>query len=127
READRQKDEFLAMLGHELRNPLAAIRNATQLLELIKADDPELARIQQVLERQTAHTARLIDGLLDVSRIVRGKMRLERQTLELSELIRHVAEDRSASIERGRLTLVLELPRQPIWIAADRVRIVQVV
>src|SRR4029077_19585829 len=83
READRRKDEFLAMLAHELRNPLAPIRNAARVLRLAGPDQPDLRRAEDIIERQVAHLARLVDDLLDVSRISRGKVLLRTERLDL--------------------------------------------
>src|SRR5262249_45022191 len=77
READRRKDEFLAMLAHELRNPMAPIRNAAQVIRLLGASDPNLQRSTELIERQVKHMTRLVDDLLDVSRITRGKITLQ--------------------------------------------------
>ncbi|HEU5076005.1 MAG TPA: ATP-binding protein [Polyangiaceae bacterium] len=125
READKQKDEFLAMLGHELRNPLAAIRNATELLGFM-ASDARGGRVHGVLDRQTRHMARLIDGLLDVSRIVRGKLVLERENLDLLRLLRDVVGDRSSQFEKRNIALELDLPGTPLFVNGDRVRLAQV-
>jgi PAS domain S-box-containing protein len=127
READRRKDEFLAMLGHELRNPLAAIRTATELLKLIAPEDRRLQRVQNVLERQSAHMTRLIDSLLEVSRIARGKIHLDRETLDLRQIIDGALESRIPQIEARSLELELHLPPQPLWVEGDPVRLTQIV
>lgn len=126
-EADRQKDEFLAMLGHELRNPLAAIRSATELLQASSSEHPELARVKGVLLRQTTQMAKLIDGLLDVSRIVRGKLVLDLATVDLCRLAREVVQDQQAQLVRRQLDVELSLPDAPLWVQGDRVRLVQVI
>lgn len=126
READRQKDDFLAMLGHELRNPLGAIRNATELLVLLGSEDDEFAHVRGVLDRQTRQMAKLIDGLLDVSRIVRGKLALDRESVDLCRLLRDVVQDHIALLEQRRLFLELDLPEHPVWVNGDRVRLAQV-
>lgn len=127
READKQKDEFLAMLGHELRNPLAAIRNATELLGLIAANDERANQVHGVLDRQTRHMARLIDGLLDVSRIVRGKLVLERENLDLVRLVRDVVHDRGSQFEQRGLSVQLDLPPAGLFVNGDRVRLAQII
>jgi PAS domain S-box-containing protein len=127
READRRKDEFLAMLGHELRNPLAAIRNATELLKLIAPEDPRLQRAQGVLERQSTHMTRLIDGLLEVSRIARGKIHLDRETLDLRQIIDAAVESRISQSEARGLELETTVPAQPLWVQGDPVRLTQIV
>jgi two-component system CheB/CheR fusion protein len=125
-EADRQKDQFLAMLSHELRNPLAAIRAASELLKLSDVRDAALERTRTVLARQTEHMARLVDGLLDVSRIVRGKIKLDLETLDLAALIRELLQDQSDAIAARDIDLRLDLPTQPIIVKGDRVRLAQV-
>ena len=102
RAADRQKDEFLAMLGHELRNPLSSIRSAAELLKLSDIEDPEIRRTQVILERQSAHMARLLDGLLDVSRIINGKIVLERSVLDVVDVCREVLGDCADRARRTR-------------------------
>lgn len=126
RESDRRKDEFMAMLGHELRNPLAAICNAAELIGTVESDDPVLGQTHGVLERQTAHMARLIDGLLEISRITRGKIQLERDTFDMRVVTRDVLHDRMSEAARRGLELLRELPDDPVWILADPVRLAQV-
>jgi two-component system CheB/CheR fusion protein len=125
-QANRRKDEYLAMLGHELRNPLAAIRSATELMKLTNPDDPRLQRAYGVLERQASQMSRLIDGLLDVSRIVQGKVELEREPVDVREVLATVIQDRAAEAEARRLDLRSDLPPAPVWIAGDRLRLAQV-
>src|SRR5262249_18839512 len=105
READRRKDEFLAMLAHELRNPLGPIRHAAEVLRLIGPADPTLDRARDLIERQVAHMARLVDDLLDVSRITRGKILLRRERLDLVPLVRAAAEDHRPLLEGTGLRL----------------------
>jgi PAS domain S-box-containing protein len=126
REASRQKDEFMAMLGHELRNPLATIRGASELLALSHAGDATLQRIHASLDRQTTHMAKLIDGLLDVSRIVMGKISLEREVVNLRTILDDVIEDRVAQIERRGLELRRVSEDLGLWVEGDRVRLAQV-
>src|SRR5690606_7574191 len=126
-DAARHKDDFLAMLGHELRNPLAAITNALQLQRMIDASEPELSeRTQAIMERQVSHMVRLIDDLLDASRIERGMVELRVEPLELAEVVRTVVADHQASAERRRVALEVELPPEPAWVSGDRARMVQV-
>jgi PAS domain S-box-containing protein len=127
READRRKDEFLAMLAHELRNPLAPIRNATEVLRLIGPADPNLARARDLIGRQVTHMARLVDDLLDVSRISRGKILLRRQRLDLVPLVRAAVEDHRPLLERGGVRLSVEAPAGPLWVDGDATRLAQVV
>lgn len=125
-EADLQKDELVAMLGHELRNPLAAIRNATELLGMLDHAHPELARIHGVLDRQTRQTAKLIDGLLDASRILRGKLTLDHAVVDLAALLRDLVADHRPHCDRLGLSLTLEAPKDPLWVEGDGVRLVQI-
>jgi PAS domain S-box-containing protein len=125
-EANQRKDEFLAMLGHELRNPLAAIRTATQLMKLVDPDDNRLSWTQGVLERQSTHMTRLIDGLLEVSRIARGKIRLDRETLDLREVLAILVQDRVSQIEGRGLVLQQDFSPEPLWVLADPVRLAQI-
>jgi PAS domain S-box-containing protein len=126
READRQKDEFLAMLSHELRNPLAVVRSATELLETVETSDLMIPRIQTVLLRQTSHMARLLDDLLDLARIASGKLVIEPAMLDLREVVREVLSDLEPML-RQRARLAVELPPTAMWVDGDRVRLAQVV
>src|SRR5205085_8080289 len=92
READRRKDEFLATLAHELRNPLAPIRNALQILSLPRIDAETVERSREIMERQVHHLVRLVDDLLDVSRVMRGKIELRRENIELAAVIARAVE-----------------------------------
>jgi PAS domain S-box-containing protein len=124
READQRKDEFIAMLGHELRNPLAAIRNATTLLDYI--EHPQLGKIRAVLDRQSTQMIKLVDGLLDVSRIARGKIDLKIETLDLRDLLDGVIRDRRDEADRLELRIASRYPPRPVWIAGDRARLTQI-
>jgi PAS domain S-box-containing protein len=126
-ESHRQKDEFIAMLGHELRNPLAAVRSATELLKLVARGDPRFQRTQDVLERQTGHMAKLIDGLLDVSRIVSGRISIEREMVDLRGILDEAIQDRLAPVESRGLELRTQLARGPLWVRGDRVRLAQII
>jgi PAS domain S-box-containing protein len=126
-EADRRKDEFLAMLAHELRNPLAPILNAVALIRPDQSDARRQAWGREVLERQALHMARLLDDLLDVSRITRGTVSLRRERLELGRLIRESVEDYRGTVDAASLTLTLELPEEPVWVDGDATRLAQVV
>jgi len=125
-QADRQKDEFIAMLGHELRNPLAALRSAAELLRASTSSDPILAQARDVLDRQTAHMARLLDGLLDVSRIMRGKIAIKRVAVDLVDVCRVAAADLRERLGERQLGTRIELPPAPVWVEGDRVRLVQI-
>jgi signal transduction histidine kinase len=125
READRRKDEFLATLAHELRNPLAPLLNAVNVRRLAAAggaDDP----LQGLMERQLALLVRLIDDLLDVARITRGKLVLRRQATTLQDVLRSAIEISQPLIEQGGHALKLQLPPQPVPLFADHVRLSQV-
>jgi PAS domain S-box-containing protein len=126
RESDRLKSEYLAMLGHELRNPLAAIRSATELMSRAETTDPSLRRASAVLERQSSHMLRIIDDLLDVSRIARGKVRLALECIDVREVVQRVLDDRSEQIAARGLDLVTDLGTEPRWVAGDAVRLAQV-
>jgi CheY-like chemotaxis protein len=126
-EADRRKDEFLAMLAHELRNPLAPIRNAVGVMKMVRPGDPAAAQARDMIERQVAHMARLVDDLLDVSRITRGKILLRKERADLAALVRAAAEDHRTLLETTGLTLIVEVPDRPLWVDGDRTRLSQVV
>jgi PAS domain S-box-containing protein len=127
READRRKDEFLAILGHELRNPLAPISNAAQILQKVDSTQPVVLRAREIIERQVSHMVRLIDDLLDVSRISRGKVQLKRETLDVSAVVGASARDYQQAIETSGLRLELALPAKPVWVFGDEARIHQIV
>ena len=126
READRRKDEFLAMLGHELRNPLAPIRTAVQLLRLRDGGGPEVVRARGVIERQAEHLSRLVDDLLEVSRITSGKIRLKRGTVEVGALVARAVETCRPVIEARRHELSLTVPDRPVRVVGDAIRLAQV-
>ncbi|MBI5330991.1 MAG: response regulator [Betaproteobacteria bacterium] len=125
-EADRRKDEFLAMLGHELRNPLAPIRNAAHVLARLETQEPKVRWAQEIIERQVVHLTRLVDDLLDVSRIVRGKVALQRETVALADVLGHAVDMARPLIEAKGHRLDVRLPEQPVWLQADPVRLAQV-
>ena len=124
-QANRAKDEFLAMLGHELRNPLGAISSAVRLLEPIDAVSERAALARDVIARQTRHLARLVDDLLDVARVMTGKVLLERQPLDLAEAVtRHVNSVRATGkMQEHAVTLATA----SVWVDADTIRIEQIV
>lgn len=128
READRRKDEFLAMLAHELRNPLAPIRSSAEVLRLLRTDgDPRMDQAVRMIDRQAVHMTRLVDDLLDVSRISRGKILLRRERTDLVPLVRATAEDHRPQLESAGLALALELPDDPLWLTGDPTRLSQIV
>ena len=125
RETDRRKDEFLAMLAHELRNPLAPIRNSVEYLRL-KERDPELNWSYDVIDRQVDHLTRLVDDLLDVSRITRGKLEIRRKRVELSEILRGALETIQPQLTRRGQRLHVTTPPGTVEIHADPIRMTQV-
>lgn len=125
--ASRAKDDFLAMLGHELRNPLAPIRNGVYLLGRLGPPDPKARQILAMIERQVAHMVRLIDDLLDASRIAHGKFALKREPCELGALLAQVVEDYRGDFEAARVVLDYVRPDAPVRILADATRLVQCV
>ena len=126
RETDKRKDEFLAMLAHELRNPLAAIGNAVSLSTLSGLQE-HIDWSMEVISRQIRHLTRLIDDLLDVSRITRGKIQLKKQVLEASGLLDNAIETVRPLLEERKQTLELEIDRGDLWVEADPTRLEQVV
>ena len=127
READRRKDEFLATLAHELRNPLAAIRNAVQVLVRSDGDAPTVGRAVGILDRQLGHMSRQVDDLLDVSRISLGKIELRKERVELVEVVHHAVEAARTLCERLGHELTVTPPATPLHVYGDPVRLAQVV
>jgi PAS domain S-box-containing protein len=127
READRKKDEFLALLAHELRNPLAPMRNAVEFLRLQGPSDPALEEAREMIERQIAHMVRLVDDLLDVSRITRGKVELHMERLDLARIIQTAIETSRPLVEASKQELFVDLPDKPITIDGDLTRLAQVI
>ena len=113
---DRRKTEFLAMLAHELRNPLAPIRNAVQILRLKRGDGPALDSASQMIERQVGQMVRLVDELLDVSRISRGKIELRKEHVELASVVQDAVDVARPSCETLGLRLMVSLPEQAIYL-----------
>ena len=126
RVADRRKDEFLAMLAHELRNPLAPVRNAVEILKARPALQPEAKWVTEVIDRQVGLLSRLIEDLLDVSRISRGKIELRKESVALADVIAAAVESATPAMERAGQKLHVSLPPHPIRLVADPVRISQV-
>jgi PAS domain S-box-containing protein len=130
KEADRRKDEFLAMLAHELRNPLAPIRNAAALIGMTgggAGDAENLRTAREMIERQVEHLTRLVDDLLDVSRITRGRVTLQPETVALSEVFARAVETSRPLVEARRHRLDVSLPPAPILVEGDPTRLAQVV
>jgi PAS domain S-box-containing protein len=127
READRRKDEFLATLAHELRNPLAPIRNSLQILKMPRVDAQTVERSRDMMERQVHHLVRLVDDLLDVSRVMRGKIELRRERVELATVVARAVETVQPLIEAQGHRFDISLPSESLPIDADPVRLAQVV
>jgi two-component system CheB/CheR fusion protein len=126
REANRRKDEFLATLAHELRNPLAPIRNSLHLLEMSSHSNPGVEYVREMMERQVHHMVRMVDDLMEVSRITRGKIELRREHIELDSVIRSAIETSQPLLEAGGHRLDVVLPSEPLILDADPVRLAQV-
>ncbi len=127
RAADRRKDEFLAILAHELRNPLAPIRNAVHIMRLLDPPGDDLAWARDVIDRQTQQLSRLVDDLLDISRINRGKVELRKQRVALAEVLSRAVETVRPLIESRGHALEISLPPAPVALEADPTRLAQVV
>ena len=125
KQADRHKDEFLAMLAHELRNPLAPIYNAVQLMRRKPMPDPQVAWSRDVIERQLAHLSRLVDDLLDVSRITRGKINLSKETVSISSLIARAVETTHPLVLERAHHLDVDLPNETLHVLGDPTRLTQ--
>jgi signal transduction histidine kinase len=126
-EADRRKDAFLATLAHELRNPLAPIRNSLHLLRFAPPGDPVHERALSIVERQTDHLVRLVDDLLEISRITRGKLELRRERVDLSAVVQSAVETSRPLIESAGHQLTVSLPADALILDADPVRLSQVI
>lgn len=126
KEAARRKDQFVSMLAHELRNPLAPLRNALHVLKLRASDPAAVERVSAMLTRQVEHMGRLIDDLLDVTRITQGKIRLQIERTDLARLIRTNATDFEPLFDAAGITLGIDVPENPVWVMADSARLVQV-
>ena len=126
REQDRRKDEFLALLAHELRNPLAPLRNGLQVMRLASGDAEAVHEARAMMERQLAHMVRLIDDLLDISRINSNKMELRRARVLLADVVNDALEGARPTIEAGGHELIISLPAEPVVLDADLTRLAQV-
>jgi two-component system CheB/CheR fusion protein len=126
-EADRQKNEFLAMLAHELRNPLAPMRNALHLLKTPGANGAMAQQARAIMDRQLNHLVRLVDDLLDVSRIVRGKVQLQRDLVDLTTVVVRAVETAQPVVDAHGHRLSVQLPDEPVWVDADVVRLAQAI
>ena len=125
-QADRRKDEFLATLAHELRNPLAPLRNALHILQLTTSNDSATERLCETMERQVNHLVRLVDDLLEVSRITRGTIELRKEMVELAAVARNAIETSRPLIDAASLQLAISLPQEPLMLYGDPVRLSQI-
>jgi len=127
REANRRKDEFLAVLSHELRNPLAPIRNSLYILDHADAAGQQARQAKEVIARQVTQVARLVDDLLEVTRIARGRIHIQRTRLDLARLVGRVGEDHRTLMQGRQVEFLIDLPRQSVWVDGDETRLAQVV
>jgi signal transduction histidine kinase len=125
-EADRRKDEFLATLAHELRNPLAPIRNGLHLLRRIRASNGDPAHVHEMMERQVNHMVRMVDDLMEVSRITRGQVELRKNRVDLASVVHSAIETSKPLIDSSRHLLEISLADEPLKLEADAVRLTQV-
>ncbi len=126
-ELHQRKDEFLAMLSHELRNPLSAIFNALHILRLQETENPIQQKAKIILERQVAQLAHLVDDLLEVSRVIAGRIQLHQEHLDVRGVVEHAIESARSLIDRRQHELSVSLPSEPLWLQADPTRLEQVV
>jgi PAS domain S-box-containing protein len=126
KDADRRKDEFLATLAHELRNPLAPLRNGLEVMKLARGNTQLVEQSRAMMERQLGQMVRLVDDLLDVSRISRGKITLHRQRVELAAVVQQAVETSRPLIDASEHELAISVPREPIYVNADVTRLAQV-
>jgi signal transduction histidine kinase/ActR/RegA family two-component response regulator len=125
READKRKDEFIAVLSHELRNPLSPIRNAVALMK-VREQDPVSTKARDIIDRQSHHLARLIDDLMDASRINQNKMELRLGEVSVTKVVSMAVESAQALVSAKKQSLEIHLPEEPVWLRADAARIAQV-
>lgn len=126
-DADARKNEFLGVLSHELRNPLAPIRNSLYVLERAAPGGEQAGRALRVIERQVRHIARLVDDLLDLTRISRGKITLRRERVDLCALAQQAAEDQRDAYRQGGVDLSVHVPEEPLWVDGDAARLNQII
>jgi signal transduction histidine kinase len=125
--ADRRKDEFLAMIGHELRNPLAPIMNGITAMQKLAADDPARQKLQAMMQRQARQLARLIEDVLDLARINAGKIVLRKEHLDLRKVIEEAAQAAEPAMQRRGHAFTVRLPAQHVWVEGDEARLAQIV
>jgi two-component system CheB/CheR fusion protein len=127
RDADRRKDQFLAVLSHELRNPLTPISNSLHILEQVSAGGEAAKRAQQIIARQVGHLTRIVNDLLEVTRVTRGKLRVERRSIDLRELVHRTCDDHLTLFAERRVALEVVSAERPVWIDGDATRLAQVI
>jgi signal transduction histidine kinase/ActR/RegA family two-component response regulator len=125
-QAERRMTEFLAMLSHELRNPLAAVRNAISMMQIKEIEDPDLTWARDILDRQVTHITRLVDDLLEVSRVTSGSIRLQKQQVDMGTVIARAVEASRPLIDARGHRLELRVPERPMFVEGDMVRLTQV-
>jgi signal transduction histidine kinase len=125
-QADRRKDEFLATLAHELRNPLAPIRSAAEILNRIGLTEPGAIMAREIIERQALHLTRMVDDLLEVGRITHGELRLRKETVALADAVAEAVQTARPGLDAARVQLAVEPPPQPLFVEADPTRLVQI-
>jgi signal transduction histidine kinase/FixJ family two-component response regulator len=125
-EADVRKNEFLAMLGHELRNPLAPIRNAVKIMKQRGSDDPDLCWARDVVDHQVRQMGQLVDELLEISRVTSGKVRLQKEPIDVATIVAYAVETSRPTIEQQHHRLSIALPPSPVFVEADSIRMAQV-
>ena len=126
-EANRSKEEFMALLSHELRSPLSPILNALSILRQMKTNDPIIEQAGNIIDRQVGQMVRLVDDLLDVTRITKGKLRLTKEQVELRVVVNHAAESVRPLMDARKHEFSVAIPTEPIWVEADPARMEQVV
>jgi PAS domain S-box-containing protein len=126
-EANRSKEEFMALLSHELRSPLSPIRNALHILRQMQTNDPIIEQAGNIIDRQVGQMVRLVDDLLDISRITKGKLRLTKELVELRVVVNNAAETARSIMDARKHEFSVSLPTRPIWVEADPARMEQVV
>lgn len=126
-EANRNREEFMALLSHELRSPLSPIRNALGILRQMRTNDPIIEQAGNIIDRQVTQMVKLVDDLLDISRITKGKLRLTKERVELRIVVNHAAESARPFMVARKHDFSVSLPTEPIWVEADPARMEQVV
>jgi signal transduction histidine kinase/CheY-like chemotaxis protein len=124
--AARYKDAYLTMLAHELRNPLAPLRNAVEVMRSLHVQDPKLVELREIIDRQVEHMARMLDGLLDISHIASNKLQLQQEEVDLAALYGQTVEDFRSIMESMGRKLIMSAPEEPLWVWGDPTRLMQI-